>query len=144
MGVLVVSDLPVRSWILLVFVLAGTAATGLAQTEAASAQNRTSATYRVEYAGTCLPDVTPLATRPISKKRFTGAIGLMPPNSGMRWVELPPGAAGIEVFRFDGRKVWEYRRSGVSGAERGAMPPALGRGMLWLRMGAPGERAEIR
>lgn len=108
-------------------------------------ENGSNVTYRIEYTGTCLPDVTPSLNlvRNTGRNRFSEAITLLPPGALMRGVDLPAGRHGLEVFDVRGRKVWEYGRREASRRITVAMPHTLGRAMLWVRILPPGEERGV-
>ncbi|MDB5051075.1 MAG: hypothetical protein JWO30_4146 [Fibrobacteres bacterium] len=96
-------------------------------------ENGSNLTYRIEYTGTCLPDVTPIsmvrAVRPGAKPSGRGF--LLPPIGGPRMVDLAAGETGFSLLDANGRNVWEYRREEVSAPISVAVPAKVGpRAML--------------
>jgi hypothetical protein len=97
-------------------------------------ENDANVTYRIEYAGTCLPDVTPAIPIAIADKGRSGAARdrafLLPPVGSQRWVALAGGVTGFSLFDSKGRKVWEYRRSGSREPASVAVPSGIGAGSV--------------
>jgi glucose/arabinose dehydrogenase len=87
-------------------------------------ENGSNVTFRIEYAGSCLPDVTPAIPNAVVRagRMRAGSHGaLLAPMGGRRAVALEEGSAGFALFDARGRKVWEYRREGAVRRD-GAMP----------------------
>jgi cytochrome c len=81
-------------------------------------ENDANVTYRIEYTGTCLPDVTPaIAIRDAGAGR--GGLPrsrdfLLQPGTGPRSVAVGAGLIGFSLFDMGGRMVWEYRRGAAA------------------------------
>lgn len=90
---------------------------------------------RVEYAGTCLPDVTPSAVLPgaMGGKVFVLAPVTGPGSDGT--ILLPEGRAGFRLFDAGGREIFRYRRA-QTGNLNVSLPSAMAGGALvrglWL------------
>jgi cytochrome c len=96
-----------------------------------ASENGSNATFRVEYTGSCLPDVTPIALAPQRPKASRGAHAfLLPPMGAERRVAVKPGAAGFRLFDAEGRRLWEYRRYGASEAASVELPAGIGSGSV--------------
>ena len=94
-------------------------------------ENESKVTFRVEYTGSCLPDVTPIA---IGSVHFAGAARgegvLLSPMGAKRSVALGRGVAGFALFDMGGRKVWDYRRDGALEPASVEVPDGLGEGAV--------------
>jgi hypothetical protein len=82
-------------------------------------ENGSNVTFRIEYLGSCLPDVTPAIPNALVRTRKARVaperafLLAPPPKGGHRRVALGEGAADSSLFDAGGRKLWEYRRSGA-------------------------------
>jgi cytochrome c len=94
-----------------------------------ASENGSNVTFRVEYTGSCLPDVTPVIPNAIAKNRMTGARArgafLISPLEATRQVTLDAGVSGLALFDAGGRKVWEFYRSGDRHSFTGDMAGAM-------------------
>lgn len=97
-------------------------------------ENDANVTYRIEYAGTCRPDVTPVLPIAIADKGRSGMARdrafLVAPVGSQRRVALAGGEAGFSLFDSKGRKVWEYRRTNSRGPASVALPAGIGAGSV--------------
>ena len=77
-------------------------------------ENGSNVTFRIEYLGSCLPDVTPIIPNAIARTRNAAAAKertfLLAPLGAPHRVVLREGAAGFSLFDAGGRKLWEYRK----------------------------------
>ncbi|MDB5051288.1 MAG: hypothetical protein JWO30_4359 [Fibrobacteres bacterium] len=94
-------------------------------------------TYRIEYHGTCLPDVTPMGlARPGQARVAVHADGflLAPGPEFARGVRLDKGRNGFRLYDAKGTAVWEYRRPGDGKAFSEnvtvMVPPEIGPGTV--------------
>jgi cytochrome c len=107
-------------------------------------ENGSNVTYRVEYTGSCLPDVTPGIPNAIDVSRRYARDGkrgsayarsfLLAPSvaqpGAQRDVKLAEGETGFALFDAAGRKVWEYRRVGELRQAAVTLPSELGAGSI--------------
>ena len=89
---------------------------------------------RIEYTGTCRPDVpkleTPEAIAPRARSLSGGMAALLVDPALERVVRLPRAAAGFRLFDLEGRQVWE--QAGMRGGDSARLPKLSG-GLALLR-----------
>jgi hypothetical protein len=86
--------------------------------------------YRLKHA-----QLKPLATpRAVSLRSARGRaerpFSLLAMGNGARWLRLPAGASGVEVYDLGGRLVWQGK--GAAGANL-TLPQAIANGAVWVR-----------
>ncbi len=98
-------------------------------------ENGSNLTYRIEYTGSCLPDITPIAIAYRDAKGPEHRVGypsgrsfFLPPGFARR-VRLDRNTPGLSVHDLAGRKLWEYRRQGGEAADV-RLPDGLAMGIL--------------
>jgi cytochrome c len=92
----------------------------------------TKAFYKIEYSGalndaTCAVDIRQTQSTPAKK--------ISPAMLGHTTFQLPVGAKGADVYRWDGRKVWSYSRTTpATHPERVTMPEWVGHQVVQIQM----------
>ena len=94
------------------------------------AENGSNATVRVEYAGSCLPDVTPLALAVKGRRGAVKGRGILLQPGGSRSVSLSPGQTGLDVHDLAGRRVWAWSRANADLPATVDLPAGADAGIL--------------
>lgn len=94
------------------------------------AENGSNATVRVEYQGTCLPDVTPIALAPRRMAAGREAKAWLLHPGAARRADLAPGVAGVDVHDLAGRKLWAWRRAEADRPGTVELPSGFDGGIL--------------
>jgi hypothetical protein len=90
-------------------------------------ENGTQAVSRIEYTGTCLPNVAIRAGNGTGLPSRPGAI------IGRGRLAVPAGFAGFSLFDPEGKRIWSYRRERTSEPAIAALPAGAGTRLLFVR-----------